>query len=64
MVGAKFDTLLTVDRGIEFQQNVLASGIVVLTLANRLKEPRALLPQIRDELSRVSAGHLMKVGDS
>jgi len=67
MVGAKFDTLLTVDRGIEFQQNVVASGIgvvVVLTPANRLKELRALLPQTRDGLSRVSAGHLIKVGDS
>jgi hypothetical protein len=65
MVGSKFDSLLTVDRGIELQQNVLASGIgvvVVITPANRLKELRALLPEIRDGLERVTAGHLIKVG--
>ena len=65
MVEARFDTLLTVDRGIEFQQNVLASGIgvvVVLTPANRLKELRALIPQILDGLTRVTVGQLIPVG--
>jgi len=63
MVEDRFDTLLTVDRGIEFQQNVLASGIVViLTPANRLKEIRELIPQILDALARVSVGQLIRVG--
>ena len=65
MVDAKFDILLTVDRGIEFQQNVLASGIgvvVVLTPANRLKELRALVPQILDGLTTVIVGQLIRVG--
>ncbi len=65
MVGAQFDTLLTVDRGIEFQQNVLASGIgvvVVLTRANRLKELRACMPEILDGLARVAVGQLVRVG--
>jgi len=54
-----------VDRGIEFQQNVLASGIgvlVVLTPANRLKALRALVPQILDGLTNVTVGQLIRVG--
>jgi len=65
MVEAGFDTLLTVDRGMEFQQNVMASGIgiiVVLTTANRLKELRPLVPQIADALARVKPGQFVKVG--
>lgn len=65
MAEAGFDTLLTVDRGIEFQQNVMASGIgivVVVTPTNRLKELRPLVPLIIDALARVQPGQLVKVG--
>jgi hypothetical protein len=64
MVAEKFDTLLTVDQGIEFQQNVRASGIgvvVVLASTNRLKELRPLVPHMLDALARVTAGELIRV---
>jgi hypothetical protein len=47
MVEEGFETLLTVDQSLPFQQNVRASGIsVVLVLAktNRAKELRPLMP--------------------
>ena len=47
MVAEGFEALLTVNRNLEFQQNLRASGIgVVLVIArtNRLKELRPLVP--------------------
>jgi len=65
MVAAGFETLLTVDQSLEFQQNLQASGIgVVLVLAktNRVKELRPMVPQILDALAKVTAGTLIRVG--
>jgi hypothetical protein len=65
MVAERFDTLLTVDQSIEFQQNVRASGIgvlVVLARTNRLKELRPLVPRILDALTKLTPGELIKVG--
>ena len=65
MVAAGFETLLTVDQNLEFQQNLQASGIgVVLVLAktNRVKELRPMVPQILDALAKVTAGMLIRVG--
>jgi hypothetical protein len=65
MVAEHFNTLLTVDRNLEFQQNLRASGIgvvVVLARTNRIKELRPLVPQILEALERVKAGELIRVG--
>ncbi|OFV95805.1 MAG: hypothetical protein A3H28_00890 [Acidobacteria bacterium RIFCSPLOWO2_02_FULL_61_28] len=65
MVAERFEALLTVDQGIEFEQNVRKSGIAVVLMAaptNRLKELRPLVPQILKALARVSAGELIRVG--
>jgi hypothetical protein len=65
MVAERFEALLTVDRNLEFQQNVRASGIgvvVVLARTNRLKELLPLVPQMLEALAKVSAGQLLKVG--
>jgi hypothetical protein len=65
MVAERFDTLLTVDQNIEFQQNVRASGIgvlVVLAQTNRLKELRPLVPQMLDALTKLTSGELIKIG--
>jgi len=64
MVAEQFEALLTVDRHLEFQQNVRASGIgviVVLAPTNRLKELRPLVPQMLDALAKVTAGEIIKV---
>ena len=65
MLAEGFEALLTVDQGIEFEQNVRKSGIAVVLMAartNRLKELRPLVPQILKALARVSAGELIRVG--
>lgn len=65
MVAERFETLLTVDQNIEFQQNVRGAGVGVVVVAartNRLKDLRPLVPEILDALSRVTAGELIRVG--
>lgn len=65
MLAEGFEALLTVDQGIEFEQNVRKSGIAVILMTartNRLKELRPLVPQILGALSRVSTGALIRVG--
>jgi hypothetical protein len=60
-----FDAFLTVDRNLEFQQNLQASGIgVVIAIArtNRVKELRPLVPEILEALSRLSKGEVIRVG--
>ena len=60
-----FEAFLTVDRNLEFQQNLRASGVgVVLVLArtNRLKELRPLVPTMLDAIAKVTPGALLKVG--
>ena len=64
MVAEKFETLLTVDQNIEFQQNVRASGIgvvVMLASTNRLKELRPLVLQVLGVLAIITPGELIKV---
>jgi len=56
---------LTVDQNLPFQQNLNASGVaVVVAMAstNRLKELRALVPEILNALALVRAGEVMTVG--
>lgn len=63
MLVEKFDALLTVDQNIEFQQNVLVSGIgvvVFIARTNRLRELRPLVPLMLESLSRVKAGELIR----
>ena len=63
MLKEGFEALLTVDRNLEFQQNLCASGVgVVLVIArtNRLKELRPLLPAILNAIARVTPGALVK----
>ena len=65
MLAERFEALLTVDQGLEFEQNICQSGIavvVVVARTNRLKELRPLAPRIVDALSKVRAGDLIRVG--
>ena len=64
MLAQKFDVLLTVDRNLEFQQNVRASGlgvVVVIVRRNRLKELRPLAPAMLEAIARVRSGELIRV---
>jgi hypothetical protein len=65
MVDERFDAFVTVDRNLEFQQNLRGAGIgvvLVLTRTNRLKELRPLVPAILDAIAQVTPGTLIKVG--
>jgi hypothetical protein len=65
MVAEGFEALLTVDRNLEFQQNLCASGIgVILVIArtNRLKELRPLVPDMLSAIAAVRSGRLIRVG--
>lgn len=60
-----YDVFVTMDRGIEFQQNVpgLPFGIVLVRAASsRLRHLRPLVPAILDAIATVTPGHLQLVG--
>jgi len=61
----EYDALLTMDRGIEFQQNLSGQPFGVLLLrapSNRIVHLRPLVPTILDVLSRLSPGQLHRIG--
>lgn len=60
-----FESLVTVDRNIRFQQNVRASGIAVIVLGartNRIQDLRPLVAGLLDALESVQPGELVNVG--
>ena len=59
-----FDVLITMDRNIEYQQNIAAFGISVIVLqapSNRLADLRPLVPGILKALKAAQPGELQKV---
>jgi hypothetical protein len=60
-----FDGFLTVDRGIEFEQNLRhrAIGVVVVRAkSSRLEDLLPLVPKILKVLGSIRAGELVKIG--
>jgi len=65
MVAQGFEALLTVDRNLEFQQDLRAAGVgvvVVLASTNRIKELRPLVPLMLEALTRLRPGESIRVG--
>ncbi len=65
MVENGFESLVTVDRNIRFQQNVRASGIAVIVLVartNRIQDLRPLVPALLAALESVRPGELVNIG--
>jgi predicted nuclease of predicted toxin-antitoxin system len=61
-----YDVFVTMDRGIEFQQDIsaLPFGVVLVrAVSNRLGHLRPLLPAILDAITRTTPSHLQRVGD-
>ena len=61
----EYQALVTMDRGIQFQQDVgtLPFGIVLLRAnSNRLAELEPLIPVVLDALARVVPGGIVEVG--
>jgi hypothetical protein len=55
MIAERFEALLTVDQGIEFQQNLREVGVgvvVVCARTNRIKELRSFVPRFSKRCPR------------
>jgi hypothetical protein len=62
---ASFDCFLTVDRNLQFQQNVAALPIAVLVIRsvdNRFKSLVTMMPKVREALASIQPGQLVTVG--
>lgn len=60
----EFDVLITMDKGIEHQQNwkVMALGFIIVSAkSNRYADVAPLIPQVNVALSHVQAGQLLHV---
>lgn len=65
LAAAQFDILLTVDRGIQYQQNLLGSRIGVVAMAassNDLDALRPLVPQVLQAIPGIRPGQFLRVG--
>jgi predicted nuclease of predicted toxin-antitoxin system len=65
LADAQFDAFLTVDQGIEYQQNLTGLRISVLVMmasSNDLDDLRPLLPDVEKALERARPGELARVG--
>lgn len=60
----EFDVFLTVDQGIEYQQNLvgLRLAIVVMVVAsNDIDDLRPLMPRVRETINSAAPGTLVKI---
>ena len=65
LADGQFDALLTVDQGIEYQQNLSAftiSVVVILAASNDVDDLRPLLPAVERALTDLRAGEISRVG--
>ena len=61
----QFDALLTVDQGIEYQQNLSGltiSVVVMLAASNDVDDLRPLFPGVEQALADLRAGEIRRVG--
>ena len=65
LAAAEFDVFLTMDRNLEFQQNLSTLAIAVLVVeavSNRMEHLVPLVPGILKELNQIPPKSLRKVG--
>lgn len=65
MMEAGFTTLITVDRNLAYQQNIVLTGISVIVLharSNRTDDLVPLIPALRDALPRIAPGEVIRLG--
>lgn len=64
---AEFDILITVDRNLSFQQNLLQFAMAVIVLqapSNRLADPKPLAPKVLEILGEAAKGQATVVSGS
>ena len=60
-----YDVFLTIDRSIEYQQNIASLSIAMILLIgvnNRLETFRPLMPQVLEVLKTIQTGQVVKIG--
>jgi hypothetical protein len=60
----EFDVFLTVDQGIEYQQNPVALAVAIVVMvarSNDIDDLRPLLRRVRETLNSASPGTVVKV---
>ena len=65
LADGQFDALLTVDQGIEYQQNLSGltiSVVVMLAASNDVDDLRPLLPGVERALADLRGGEIRRVG--
>ena len=65
LADGQFDALLTVDHGIEYQQNVSGlriSVVIMLAPSNDVDDLQPLLPAVEQVLTSLRPGEIMRVG--
>ena len=63
---AKFDVLLTVDRGFEYEQNLAGRKIAILIVSaesNRLRDLLPLVPDSLVALESLQPGQVLRIGE-
>ena len=64
LAAAEFDVLLTMDRGLEYQQNLVGIDLCLIVLSavsNDIDDLLPLAPQINDALREAAPGLLLRV---
>jgi predicted nuclease of predicted toxin-antitoxin system len=65
LAAVQFDVFLTMDRNLEFQQNLASLPIAVLVVeavSNRMEDLAPLVPSILNELDRIRPKSLRRMG--
>jgi len=65
LADGQFDALVTVDQGIEYQQDVSGltiSVVVMLAASNDVDDLRPLLPGVEQALASLRTGEIIRVG--
>jgi len=60
----EFDAFLTVDQGLEYQQNLFVLNLIVILMAaksNDIDDLRPLMSQVREALEKTSPGNIVRV---
>ncbi len=64
LAAQQFDVFLTIDRSLDFQQNLSLIRIIIITLVartNRLEDLRPLMPKVLEALPEARPGEVIKV---
>jgi hypothetical protein len=65
LAAGEFEVFLTMDKGVEYQQNLQSLSIGVLIIrapSNRFEDLQALIPEVHNALHAIDPGQVRRVG--